>query len=114
MRLVRRIVNAWRRSEILDRFKIVILLPVSIFYFSVIPIAVFLTIHVHLDVRESVPASIGFLGIYVWVLSEYYNKLSSLAIHSERTMFTLIGLVAMNYLALYSHSIEAFIKEATR
>jgi hypothetical protein len=56
-------------------------------------------------------ALFGLLWYFV-VLSSWREY--GLIVNSERATLVLVGLLCLNYIALHSHTIEAFIEKATQ
>jgi hypothetical protein len=88
-------------------------------YMAVVPVSVFLVMYVHLGfVFAATAALIIATGYYwgLWFRSLFNQKATHFGffINSERAILALIGLLGLNYLAHYSHALEAFIETATR
>jgi hypothetical protein len=92
--------------------------PIWIFWLTgsalvfIIVLSAFLTMHVH-----------GFAGLIIVLLPTFLFLRSfrverfetlGILIASERTILALFGLLALNYLALHSHTIDAFVEKATQ
>jgi hypothetical protein len=90
----------------------VILLLMSI---SVIPLAIFLSLYVHIHVIGALVVAAIFGSLYgILAKRQTGNRIDAIVFNSERAIFVLIGILGLNYLGLYSHAILAFVEKATQ
>jgi hypothetical protein len=90
-------------------------IPVLLIIILTVPLAFVLTLVVHVGIMWSVLVALAFTGVYLGVLLKINRSaFDRVCFNSERVVFIFIGLLLMNYLALYSHAIESFIEKATQ
>lgn len=95
-----------------------VLLIVAFTSVGVIPFAIFLAIYPHAHLLVSVFVSFVLTALYI-VLAACVNAVRrgfvhNIVLNNMRSIFIFIGLLIINYIALYSNAIDAFIKRATQ
>jgi hypothetical protein len=81
----------------------------------VIPLAFFSSLYIHVGLMPALLVAVSLTLVYrsgVRMLSG--DPVDAIAASSERVIVVLGGLLALNYIALYSHTIQAFIEKATQ
>lgn len=84
--------------------------------------AVVVTLNPHLGMEGAIWAAFVVVVVYFTLLYivmqkrgfEYSEHFVGLFAASKRSIFVLAGLLALNYIALYSHDIEAWFEKATQ